>query len=173
MRLIRISVSRVMSSSVTAPAQRFQERLQAFANFLEHALPRLRFLDPPVDPLLDEDALERIPVPLLLEFAQLDLELALQQRLRLVRARASGSRARRGNAACRRRLDRTITHAGDEIRLAAREHVELLNHLLRIAALRQMDEDLDFVRRVVVDVLDLDLALRVRREDRLDQRFGR
>jgi hypothetical protein len=36
-----------------------------------------------------------------------------------------------------------------------------------------VDEDLDGVGGVVVDVLDLDLALRVGGEDRLDERLRR
>jgi hypothetical protein len=84
MRLIRISVRRVMSSSVTSRRSCLQERLQPLADLLQHAFPGLRLLDPAVDALLDEDAFERIPVPLLLEFAELDLEFALEQRLGLV-----------------------------------------------------------------------------------------
>ena len=52
------------------------------------------------------------------------------------------------------------------------EDVELLDDLLRLGALRQMDEDLDLVGGVVVDVLDLDLALGVGGEDGLDERLG-
>ena len=70
-----------MSSSVTSRRSCLRNGFRPLADFGEHALPGLRFLDEPVDALLDEDALERIPVPLLLEFAELDLELALEQRL--------------------------------------------------------------------------------------------
>ena len=77
---MRISVRRTMSSSVTGAAELLEERLQALANLRQHALPRLRLLDAAVDALLDEDALERVPVPLLLQLAELDLELLLQQR---------------------------------------------------------------------------------------------
>ena len=69
-----------MSSSDDLAAELLEEGLQSFANFLEHAFPGLRFLDQPVDALLDENAFERIPVPLLLELAELDLQLPLEQR---------------------------------------------------------------------------------------------
>ena len=108
-------------------------------------------------------------MPLLLEFLQLDLEFALQQLLRPLRAALQ-------NLAHAKELRLVVLdHARRrrQIRLAAGEHVKLLDDFLRLAALRQMDEDFHRVRRVVVDVLDLDLALRVRREDRLDQRLRR
>jgi hypothetical protein len=50
-------------------AELLQEGLQALADLGQDALPGLRLLDPAVDALLDEDALERVPVPLLLELA--------------------------------------------------------------------------------------------------------
>src|SRR5690606_15841437 len=56
--------------------------------------------------------------------------------------------------------------------LAVGKNVELLDNLVRIAAGRQVDENLDLVGRVVVDVLDLELPLGVGRDDRLDQRDG-
>ena len=138
MRLIRISVRRMMSSSVTSRRSWREERLQALANLLEHALPGLRFLDVPIDALLDEDALERIPMPLLLQLAELDLELALQQLLRRLDARLEDvahaeevrlvvARLRIAHDDARRRI---------ELHLAAREDVELLDDLLRLRALR-------------------------------------
>jgi hypothetical protein len=69
-------------------AEVFEKRLQAPRISSEHALPGLRFLDVPVDALLDENALERIPVPLLLEFAELDLEFLLQEFARALDAAA-------------------------------------------------------------------------------------
>ena len=65
-----------------------------------------------------------------------------------------------------------LDHAGGrrDGNLAVGEDVELLDDLLGFAALRQVDEDLDLVGGVVVDVLDLDPALGVGGEDRLDQR---
>ncbi len=62
-------------------AELLEKGFQAAANLGEDAFPGLGFLDEPVDALLDEDALERIPVPLLLEFAELDLEFALEEGL--------------------------------------------------------------------------------------------
>ena len=155
-------------------AQLLEERLQAVADFREHALPGLRFLDAPVDALLDENALERIPVPLLFEFAELDLELALEERLRGIDAGledvADAEELRLVVAGLRIADD--DARGGVELHLAAREDVELLDDFFRLRALREMDEDLDLVGGVVVDVLDLDLALGVGGEDRLDERLG-
>ena len=53
--------------------------------------------------------------------------------------------------------------------LAVRKDVELLDDFLRIAALRQMNEDFNGVGGIVVDVFDLDLALGVGGQDRLDE----
>ena len=61
---------------------------------------------------------------------------------------------------------------GVELHLAAGEDVKLLDDLFRLRALREVDEDLDLVGGVVVDVLDLDLALGVGGEDGLDERLG-
>ena len=87
------------------------------------------------------------------------------------------------SSALRFRISRTprncglvvLDHAGRrrKLHLAVGEDVELLDDLLGLAALRQVDQDLDLVGRVVVDVLDLDLALGVGGQDRLDQRLGR
>jgi hypothetical protein len=59
------------------------------------------------------------------------------------------------------------------LHLAAREDVKLLDDFLRLRALREMDEDLDLVRRVIVNVFILILPLGVGREDRVDQRRRR
>ena len=75
-----------MSSSVTSRRSCLTKGFRPSRISVEDALPGLRFLDLPVDPLLDEDALEGVPVPLLLEFAEPDLELLLEQRLRRVDA---------------------------------------------------------------------------------------
>jgi hypothetical protein len=48
----------------------------------------------------------------------------------------------------------------------------LLNDLVRLGTRREMNEDLDLVGGIVVDVLDLDLALGVGGEDLLDERLG-
>ena len=61
---------------------------------------------------------------------------------------------------------------GIELHLATREDIELLDDFLGLGALRKMDQDFDLIRRVVVDVLHLDLAFGVGGEDRLDQRLG-
>ena len=163
-----------MSSSVTSRRSCFRKGFRPLADFGEHAFPGLRFLDAPVDALLDEDALERIPVPLLLELAELDLELALEQRLGGLGAGledvADAEELRLVVAGLR--IAHDDAGGGVELHLAAGEDVELLDDLLRLAALREMDEDLDLVGGVVVDVLDLDLALGVGGEDRLDERFG-
>ena len=44
--------------------------------------------------------------------------------------------------------------------------------MIGVAALREMDEDFNLIGGVVVDVLDFDFALRVRGENRINQRFG-
>ena len=155
-------------------AELLEEGLQALADFVEHAFPGLGFLDAPVDALLDEDALERIPVPLLLEFAELDLEFALQQRLGGLDAAledvADAEEVRLVVAGLRVADD--DAGGGVELHLAARENIELLDDFAGLRALRKMDENLDLVGGVVVDVLDLDLALGVGGEDGLDERLG-
>ena len=56
--------------------------------------------------------------------------------------------------------------------LAGGEDVELLDELLGVGALGQVDEDLNLFGGIVVDVADLELALGVGGEDRLDERLG-
>jgi hypothetical protein len=96
-------------------AELFQERLQAAADPRQHAFPGLRFLDEAVDTLLDEDALERVPVPLLLEFAELDLEFALEEFLGGLGAALRMSRTPRKTGRSLPVLgSRTITQAAGE-----------------------------------------------------------
>ena len=93
---------------VTA-AQLLDEGLQPFADLGQDALPGLGLLDPAVDALLDEDALERVPVPLLLELARADLQLLLQERPVRLTLRLRISRTPRNTG-----LSSSITQAAGE-----------------------------------------------------------
>ena len=53
--------------------------LQPFADGRDHAFPCFLLFNKAVDPVLDEDALERLEMPVFLEFAQLDLEFLFEQ----------------------------------------------------------------------------------------------
>ena len=55
-----------------------------------------------------------------------------------------------------------------ELHLAISKNIELLNDLLRIAARGQMDKNLNRVGGVIVDVFNLNLALSIGGENRLD-----
>ena len=55
-----------------------------------------------------------------------------------------------------------------ELHLAVGKYIELLNDLLRIAARGQMDKNLNRVGGVIVDVFNLNLALSIGGENRLD-----
>jgi hypothetical protein len=152
-------------------AELLEEGLQAAADLGEDALPGLRFLDEAVDALLDEDALEGIPVPLLLEFAELDLEFALEEFLGGLGAGLEdvADAEEDGFVVAGVGVADDDAGGGVELHLAAGEDVELLDDLVGLGALREVDEDLDLVGGVVVDVLDLDLALGVGGEDGLDE----
>ena len=152
-------------------AELADERFQALANFLEDAFPGRRFLDVPVDPLLDEDAFEGIPMPLLFEFAELDVEFALQQCLGGVDAGFEdvANAEEVGLVVAGLPVADDDTGGRVELHLAVCEYIKLLDDFAGLGALWEMDEDLDLVGGVVVDVLDLDLALGVGGEDGLDE----
>ena len=156
-------------------AKLIEKGFQATADLAQHTLPSLRLLDVPIDALFDENAFERIPVPLLLQLGELDLQFAFQQRL----GRLGAGLEDVAHAEEVRLVIAGLGVADDdaggwiELHLATREDVELLDDLVGLGTLREMDEDLDLVRRVIVHMLDLDLPLRIRREDRFDQRCGR
>ena len=74
-----------MSSSVTSRLRSFLNGFKPSSIALMHRLPGLALLDVAVDAVLDEDLLQRAEVPLLLEFAEPDLELQLEQVAGLLR----------------------------------------------------------------------------------------
>lgn len=55
-----------------------------------------------------------------------------------------------------------------ELHLAISKNIELLNDLLRIAARGQMDKNLNRVGGIIVNVFNLNLALSIGGENRLD-----
>ncbi len=110
-------------------------------------------------------------MPLLLELAELDLELAFQQCFGGIDACLEDIAHAEEMRLVVAGLGTADDHArgGIELHLTVCEDVELLDHLVRRCPLREVNEDFHLVGGVVVDVLDLDLALRVRGEDRVDE----
>ena len=105
-------------------------------------------------------------MPLLLELAELDLQLLSQELLCPVNAAPQDFTDAKE---CRLVI---LNHAGRRRNrhLTVGEDIELLNDLFGIGALRQLDQDLDLVRSIVIDMPDPGPALCVCCEDGLDQR---
>ena len=149
--------------------QLLAERLEALVHRGQHGLVGLALLDPLVDALLDEDALQRAEMQFVLELGFLELQLALERLHQLggVLAQHLGH----GH------LDRPVVPDDDDAAgdgdFAIGEGIERIHQLLRADAAGRLDLDLHLLRREIVDALDLDLALVRGVLDGADQRIGR
>ena len=63
--------------------EKFFERVEAFVDRFDHGFPGFAFLNIAVDAVLDEDALQRTVVPLVIELAEEDFEFLEKERLGL------------------------------------------------------------------------------------------
>ena len=122
-----------------------------------------------VNAVLEEDALQGVVVPLVFQFGEPDLQLALQQLQRVVRVVDEDVLDRQelrlvvyDDAGVRR-----------DVALAVGEGVQGVDGLVRRNVVGQVDEDLHLVRRHVLDLLDLDLPLVLRFQDGVDQHVRR
>ena len=127
-------------------------------DFLDDGFPGFAFLDAAVNALLDEDLLEAGKMPLLLEFAELDLELLTDQVAGLLGAVLEdlGDAEEAGfvvlnDAGVRRDAD-----------LAIAEGVKGLQSLVGVGAGGKVDADLDVLGGAILDLGDAHLALLVR-----------
>ena len=150
-------------------AQAGFERIEPFVDRLQDTFPRGTLLDIMKDLLLDKYFLQRRHVPVLLQFAQPDIQFGLEQFARMVDTTAK--------YLPHAHEVRLVVHNHARIRrdrhFAIRKSVQRVDSLVRRLVVAHMDDNLDPVRRIVVDLFDLDLALVIGLDDRLLDRFGR
>ena len=139
-------------------------RSQPHTNVFHDRLPGFGLFDVAVDAVLDKDLLKAGKVPLLVKLVELELELCFEHGHRRV-----GGPAEHVAHPHKHRLivDNDAGH-GAHRRLAGRERVERIHHLVGRNPRQQMDHNLHVLCRVVLDLFDLDLAFVVGLDHGLD-----
>ena len=121
-----------------------------------------------VDLVLEENLLERAVVPVVLELIESDLELLSKETLCVVCAVSE-------NLVHRKEL-RLVVHDDAGVRrdrnLAVCKRIKRIYGLVRRHIVRKMDHDLCLVSCKVINLLDLDLALFLCLEDRINDDMG-
>ena len=117
-----------------------------------------------IDPLLDEDLLQRSEEERLLLLLFLDLQLSAQQAQRAIRGMAQHI----ANGQEVRLVILNHAAVGRDVDLAIGEGIKRINRLIRRDTRCQVHQDLYLLRRVVVHLLDFDLTLVVGLQDALD-----
>ena len=130
-------------------------RSQSHANIFHDRLPGLRLFNVSVNALLDENLLQAGKMPLFLELVELELKLGLEYLHRAV------GRAAQHVAYPHEYRLLVYNHAGHGAhrRLAGREGIKSIHHLVRRNTGEQLDHNFDVLCRVVFNFLDLNLAL--------------
>jgi len=141
--------------------EEFLEGCQPLVDGLDDRLPGLALLYIAVDPVLDEDLLQRREVPGLFELALAYLQLTPQEVLGLP-GRPAQDLFHPHEVGFVAVDDAGV---GGDRHLAVGEGIEGVDGLVGRHARRQVDDDLHMLGRVVVDLLHLDLALVVGLDD--------
>ena len=128
---------------------------QASANAAHHGLPGLSLFDVAVNAVLNENLLEACKMPLLLELIELELQLG-PEHLHGTVGRAAQHVA---NPHKYRLLVYNNTGHGANRRLAGREGIKGIHHLVRRNTREQLDHNFYMLRRIVLNFLDFNLAL--------------
>ena len=149
--------------------QALEVRREPFANEVDNLFTVLGLLDDLVDFLLDKDLFERGHVPLVFEVLEFVGEFPFQKLDGVFRVQLEDVR----DAHEFRVLVDNDASARRKRLFAVRKGVESVDSHLRIRARLQVDENFDSLARVVVDMLDLDLALVVCLHDAFDEAHRR
>ena len=124
-------------------------------------LPCLRLFDVTVNLVLDKDLLQAREVPLFLKLVELYAEFGPQQ----VQGMLRGTLEQVGHPGKQRLVVLNHTAQGRNRHFTGRESVEGVHRLVRRNTGHQMQHNLHVLGRVVLDLLDLDLALVVGFDD--------